>query len=121
MAKAPSAKVPKTSGQGVSRLSYQKGYALGNRGGAAPAGGKSPSVSTSTTELKSSRGGGKAGIDKAGGINVSYGDTLFPTDLEDVRSVAKRQPAKSPGFLKLGKKPSYKAGKNDSGFVKGKK
>lgn len=29
MAKAPSAKVPKTSGQGVSRLSYQKARALG--------------------------------------------------------------------------------------------
>jgi hypothetical protein len=28
MARSPRASVPKTSGQGVSRLSYQKGYAL---------------------------------------------------------------------------------------------
>jgi hypothetical protein len=33
MARAPRARVPKTAGQGVSRLGYQKGYALGNRGG----------------------------------------------------------------------------------------
>ena len=35
MARAPSAKVSKTSGQGVSRHSYQKGRALGT--GAVPA------------------------------------------------------------------------------------
>lgn len=117
MAKAPSARVSKTSGQGVSRLSYQKGYSLGNRGTGTP--GPSPSVKGERgAEMKSSRSSSKGKFNKAGELNISYGETLFPTDLEDVKSIGERKPPKT-GFLKLGKKHKYKEGKDDSGFVKG--
>ena len=124
--------VTKTSGQGVSRFGYQTGYGLGNRGTASPGGRDVPHIKgEALASLKSGRGGkpdkdmfdrrGKGAIDKAGGMNVSYGDTIFPTDLKDVESVGERKPPKSPGFLKLGKKHSYKDDKNNSGFLKGKK
>jgi len=117
--------VSRTSGQGVSRASYQKGYSLGNRGTASPGGRDVPHIKGEPlASLKSGRSydkGGKGEIDKAGGMNISYGDTIFPTDLKDVKSVAERKTPKSDGFLKLGKKHSYKDDKNNSGFLKGKK
>jgi hypothetical protein len=124
MAKAPSARVSRTSGQGVSRLGYQKGYSLGNRGTGSS--GKNavapmPSVKSDRVESKSARSSAKGKIDQAGGMNISYGDTLFPTDLKDVQSVAKRTPTPNQGFLKQGKPLKFKAGKSDSGFLKGKK
>jgi hypothetical protein len=124
MARTPRAKVSKTSGQGVSRLSYQKGYALGNRGTASPDGGKSPSV---PSEKGGSSGGGSSGraskakIDKAGGMNISYGDVINPSNLVDIETLAKRKPPKAGGFAKLGKPVKFKAGKDSSGFLKGKK
>jgi hypothetical protein len=101
MARAPRAKVPKTSGQGVSRLSYQKGYALGNKGGktAPSVGGAAPAPSRAA--------GGKSKLDTAGGINVSYGDTIDPSDLVDVESYAKGKPAKGVN-LKLTKAKKLK-------------
>lgn len=94
MARAPRAKVPKTSGQGVSRLSYQKGYALGNRGTAS--GGVKDAPKVDNVRSDSSRGYAKAGskLDSKGGINVSYGDTIEPGNLIDVENLAKRKPEK---------------------------
>ena len=88
MAKAPSAKVSKTSGQGVSRLSYQKGRSLGNKGMSSPGGVKD----SAKIELKSGRGPGRPKKDKAdgkGGINISYGDTLPISTLKDVQEYGK--------------------------------
>ena len=84
MARTPRAKVSKTSGQGVSRLSYQQGYAL--RTGDAPkvdkvAKGESP---------KREYGKGKSKAKGSGpGFNVSYGNTLKISDLEDVKEAPK--------------------------------
>lgn len=91
MAKAPSAKVAKTSGQGVSRLSYQKGRSLGNRGTASP--GDTPSISLQSSSQKTDYG--KTGkVKYPAGINVSYGDTYEPTDLKDIQALGQRTPPK---------------------------
>ena len=84
MAKAPSARVPKSSGQGVSRHSYQRAYDLGNRSTGGLADFK---TGTQDTPKRRSYGKGK----KEGGINVSYGDTYFPTDLKEIQDFAKRK------------------------------
>lgn len=58
MARAPRAKVSKTSGQGISRLAYQKGYALGNKGKQGRAAkGKSPSLGETRSYAKEGKGG----------------------------------------------------------------
>jgi hypothetical protein len=119
MAKAPSAKVSKTSGQGVSRLSYQTGYRLGNRGTASPGGGVKDAPSSARSDYGKSSGG-KAKFEKTGDLNISYGDTIFPTDLKDIEGAHRGKPS-SPGFLKLGKKMGLKERKSDAGFLKGKK
>ena len=88
MAKAPSAKVTKTSGQGVSRLSYQKGYSLGNKGTGSPGKVKD----SAKVEIKSGRGPGrpkKAKADTKDGINISYGQTLPISTLKDVQEYGK--------------------------------
>lgn len=76
MARAPRAKVSMSSGQGISRLAYQKAYAM--KGG----------LTSKFTGAKSStppRDYAKKGkADKPAGINISYGDTYFPTDLKDI-------------------------------------
>jgi hypothetical protein len=123
MARAPYAKVSKTSGQGVSRLSYQSGYRTGNKGTGSPGGGKdTPSVRSSSSSSSSSKppksGGGKMKFDKGGNLNISYGNDIFLSDK------LKDEPAgktKTPGFLKLGKPVKYKERKGDSGWLKGKK
>jgi hypothetical protein len=102
MARAPRAKVSKTSGAGVSRRSYQQGYAKGNRGTAA-AGGAVPGVDKPTQDEAKSMRGGKAKFEKGGGeFNVSYGSTLPIGDLEDVKGYAKGKPAQH-GLFKQGK------------------
>jgi hypothetical protein len=85
MARAPRAKVPKTSGQGTSRLAYQKGYALGNRGKASAGVKAAPSVDNTGFD---SRGGyakapksGLAKLNSPKGIDISFGDTIRPSDL----------------------------------------
>lgn len=84
MARSPRARVSMTSGQGVSRLSYQKSYALR---------GEAPSIKSRFSAQDSQRRDnnyGKAGGGKyPGGINISYGDTLEPTDLADVKALGK--------------------------------
>ena len=120
MARTPRATVSKTSGQGVSRFSYQSGYKLGNKGTGSP--GKSPSVDYAKSESSSSRSSSrKAKIDEVGGMNISYGDTIDPTDLKDIESFAKTKGEKASKFLKVGKGVKFKAGKGKSAFLKGKK
>jgi hypothetical protein len=112
MARAPRAKVSKTSGQGVSRLSYQKGYALGNRGTSSGGVKDAPSVDNARTDpQRSGYAKGQSKLDSAGGINISYGDTIDPTNLVDVESLAKRKPPKDSGLLKPGKPFKIKARK----------
>lgn len=82
MARTPRARVPKSSGQGVSRLAYQKSYDLGNRGTGGLA-----DFKTSTQDTPKRRSYGKSGETK--GINVSYGETYEPTDLTDVEALGK--------------------------------
>lgn len=110
MARAPRAKVSQTSGQGISRLSYQKGYSLGNRGGGSPA----PGVSTKfTNEVKQGRGSEQK---YPAGMNVSFGDTSNPTDLAETKTLlsGKKPPAKDYG--KPGKASMAKPDKGQSGW-----
>lgn len=76
-----------TSGQGISRLSYQKGRALGNKQTRAPA------IDRVGSSVSEKREYSKKG-DYPAGINVSYGDTINPTDLKDVVELGKRKPSK---------------------------
>jgi len=85
MAKAPRAKVPATSGQGVSRLSYQQGYAL--RSGNAPKVKNEPKGESLKREYGKGKSKPKA---KGPGFNVSYGDTLRIGDLKDIEKVGKK-------------------------------
>jgi len=103
MAKAPSAKVSKSSGQGVSRLSYQKGRSLGNKGSASPG----DTQVKMATAIQSNNDFGKTGkVKYPEGINVSYGNTFKPTDLKDVQALGKVTPPKGlkTGYAKQSKK-----------------
>lgn len=73
------AKVPKTSGQGVSRKAYQTAYALGAKG-AGDVGsvkGLFPKPDDTPREY---------GKDKASKLNVSYGGTLRRSDPKEVEA-----------------------------------
>jgi hypothetical protein len=114
--------MPKTvsKASSSSRGSYQKGYQLGNKGGAAPKGTGPMSASVkgeSPLKAGSGRTGGrqkKLGSEaESGGINVSYGDTLPITDLETVADFNKG--AKAGKALKLGNAVDYGKEKGDSG------
>jgi len=87
MARSPRAKVSSSSGQGVSRLSYQKGRSLGNKGTASPA----TSDTKFSTESGSSSRSYKKG-DYPNDMNVSYGATLHPSTLKDVQILGKGSP-----------------------------
>jgi len=105
MARTPRASISKTSGQGISRLSYQKGYALGNKG----AQGKTPSVGKfDSTDIKTGRHYGKSSSEDFGDINVSYGDTLDVGDLGDVKAVGKLKPPKASPMTKAAKPKAWK-------------
>lgn|SRR6187549_1040252 len=99
MARSPRASVSKTSGQGTSRLSYQKGYALGNRGGGADFGGALPDID-GPREYSKGKGGGD--------MNISYGETLPIGDLADVKNLAKTKVGKSSLNLVPGKQKKMK-------------
>jgi len=90
MARAPRASVSKTSGQGISRLAYQKGYAM--KGGASS--GLSSKFSKGEQRDYSKKGGKARPID-AEGINISYGGTYEPTDLGDIEALGERQVPKT--------------------------
>jgi hypothetical protein len=92
MPRAPRASVSKTSGQGISRLSYQKGYAL--KGGA-ESGLSAKFPSGGGQERSYAKKGSAAKPEKAEGINVSYGDTYEPTDLGDIEALGERQVPKT--------------------------
>lgn len=106
MAKTPSARVSKTSGQGVSRLSYQKSRALSGKTGGASTGidasfGSSDLGGGDRGRNRYAKGGLGAGA--AGGMNVSYGDTLGPTDLSDVKALGEAPLPKAGPALKSAK------------------
>lgn len=110
MARAPRAKVSQTSGQGVSRYSYQKGYSLGNRGGGAPA----PGVSTKfSNETKPGRGGKQ---DYPAGMNVSFGDTSDPTNLGETKKLLTPKAPTSVDYGKPAKGSMAKPEKGASGW-----
>jgi hypothetical protein len=97
------ARVPKTSGQGVSRKAYQTAYRLGARGSASPGAGDSPRLrgeAKAETAGGGTRGRPKGKIDSAAGMNISYGDILPIGDLEDIENYAKQKPAKPSVSLK---------------------
>lgn len=90
MARTPRATVSKSSGQGVSRLSYQRGRSLAGLDDA-------PKVSARFSSSSDSRNYGKTDTPK-GSMNVSYGDTYEPTDLKDVENMFRGAPAKGPSL-----------------------
>jgi len=101
MARTPRASVSKTSGQGVSRLSYQKGRSLGKTD--APSVGKGDTPKLEGGGGGSNRSYGKSGLDQ--GMNISYGDTYEPTDLADVQALGERPlPKKSSATKQQGAK-----------------
>lgn len=84
MAKTPSIRVGRTSGQGVSRKSYQTGYGLGNRGSASSEGGiPKPVMPDSYGSKREYSKGSHAKPVKEGAFNVDYGDTLRNGRLKD--------------------------------------
>jgi hypothetical protein len=113
MARAPRAKVSQSSGQGVSRLSYQRGYALGNRGTGSTGSGVSTKFSN---ESKSSREYEKQKY--PGGINVSFGDTSNPTDLAETKTIFAGKPPSAGNYGKTRKPLALKAEKGSSGWTK---
>lgn len=76
MARTPRAKVSKTAGQGISRLAYQQGRALGLKGDrVVGAKGKSPSLGNTRSYAK----------EGSGEFNVQYGGMF---DTEDVKETS---------------------------------
>lgn len=102
-----------------SRGSYQKGYALGNKGGSSPkaAGGSSYVKGEQLPSVSSGRTGGrpkKLGSDKGDGdINISYGRTVPITDLQTVADFGKD--VKAGKALGAAKAVDYAKKKGDEG------
>jgi hypothetical protein len=94
MARAPSAKIHKTSGQGISRGVYQKAYALKNKSGTGIEGAKLTSRFGSGGDDEPKRSYGKSESKPLGGteLKFSYGDTYKPTDLEDIDKMYRERP-----------------------------
>ena len=110
MAKTPaSTKVAVTSGQGVSRLAYQKAYAMGKEGGALP-GDKVPKVS-----------GGQSPTGRNDYAKTSLSKASSGGEFEThPASVETGKPPKSSVSLNKAKPTKFAVGKEDSGFLKGK-
>lgn len=87
MVKKLGTRIAATSGQGISRLSYQQGRAMS---------GGTPPIRTSRVALPSSgRDYGKASkIGASPSIVADYGNTLDPSDLGDVTAMGKGKPLK---------------------------
>lgn len=67
MARAPRASIPKTSGQGISRLVYQKQYALGSKGKQrVKVASKSPSTGNTRSYAKQGKPGDSFNVSFAG-------------------------------------------------------
>jgi hypothetical protein len=106
MARTPRATVSKTSGQGTSRLAYQKTRSLTK-------GADVPSVKgPGKLDMSAPRSYGKSGpvgTDPSGKMNVSYGDTFDPTDLADIAvDNPKKAPKNPPRGLNLMGSPKGK-------------
>jgi len=101
MARATRAKVSMTSGQGVSRLSYQKAYDM--RAAA-------PKVDTKFSAPDGPRqyGKGKSSESKGSGINVDYEYTIPIRNLDSVKAAYSGKPAKSEVKLKHSSAKKYK-------------
>lgn len=82
MARAPRASVSKTSGQGISRLAYQQAYAM--------KGGLTSKFSAGSQSPRNYAKKNAAKAEQPKGINVSYGDTLEPTDLKDIEGMYRK-------------------------------
>src|ERR1700754_2669317 len=77
-------RVSKTSGQGVSRKAYQSAYALGQHGRGSGGAGAFKSEAVDTRQY----GKGEVSEPKTNlKMNVSYGHTIRPADLEDLKSM----------------------------------
>jgi hypothetical protein len=93
----------------VSRLSYQKGYSLGNRGSSS--GGVKDTPSVSSVKSEEIKPGRRSKLEQGGDFNVSYGATLPIGELTDVESFAKDKPGKSSALFKPGKPKTYAKGR----------
>jgi len=87
MARPPKALVPKTSGQGVARYSYQQGYSLGNRGTGGGPLKEAPVVKLDRDLLKLSTAKQRikaveAKPSKVAPMNIDYGDTWGKGELK---------------------------------------
>lgn len=88
MARTPRASLSKTSGQGVSRYSYQRAYGMTHDDGARVGAVKGIDSDIGNT---SGRSYGKTAMGSAG-----YGDTPgLPKDIADVEELGRLKPAKS--------------------------
>ena len=101
MARAPRSKVSKTSGQGVSRLSYQRGYSMAGGSGEVPNAGSRSSFDPpkgTRNYAKNAKGGQPD-------INVEYGEHQVATrTLDDVEKYAGDKPTKGLNLTrKIGK------------------
>jgi len=110
MARSPRTSIPKTSGQGVSRYSYQKAYDLGMRGGSAF---KSADLKQPTIKDKGSGAAtaARASYDK---LSVPGVDTPPPKPDVSLREAKARDYAKGPaseGWLHGPQKGELKFGR----------
>jgi hypothetical protein len=91
MARTPRATVSKTSGQGVSRLAYQKAYRSRN----SPDMPKVKMEAGGSSASKRDYGKSSSGTDYDAGIfTADYGSTLRPSNLEDVKELGNLKPSK---------------------------
>lgn len=88
MARTPRASVSATSGQGVSRYAYNKRYEM-TRGAAPQVKGEGM-----TPTLNKGREYSKGDAKYPYKMHVSYGSTLAPSSLDDVKALAERKPSK---------------------------
>lgn len=87
MARAPGAKVTKTSGQGVSRKSYQAGYRLRNQANTPKV--KVDKLSDDGGGSSSGRSYGKSTHKGGGKMNIDYGNVDMPSNLDEVLDMYK--------------------------------
>lgn len=93
----------------MSRLSYQKGYSLGNRGSSS--GGVKDAPSVDSVKSEETKPGRRSKLEQGGSMNISYGETLPIGELVDVESFAKEKPGKSGALFKPGKAKTYAKGR----------
>jgi len=104
MARVPK-KVGASSGQGVSRRSYQVGRSLGMKGGGAPGTNPSPPPAMVQTSSPATGGGGvasgKRDYGKGGGSNIAYSEREMPNpNLKALKAVgAAKAPRGGKGFV----------------------